>query len=78
MAKKYLIIIVLLIVAVATAGYLYWRNTKKEKPLETATETLEKVGDSVPQIATNPVEGKAPELNPVEQVNPFQYKNPLR
>lgn len=79
MEKKYITVVALLIiVAVAVAGYLYWRNTKKEKPLETATETLEKVGESVPEIATNPIEGEVPELNPVEKVNPFQYKNPLR
>lgn len=79
MAKKYITIVVLLaIVAIAIAGYMYWKGTKKEKPLETATETLEKVGEAVPQITTNPVEGEVPELNPVEKVNPFQYKNPLR
>lgn len=74
MEKKYILAVaVLLIVAVAVAGYLYWRSTQRsvEQALEQATApTIE--------VATNPLQEKVPNLNPAEKTNPFSgYQNPF-
>jgi len=71
-----LAIVALAVLALAVAGYLYWK--KPERPLESAADDLEQASASVPEINTNPVENEVPELNPVERVNPFKYENPLR
>lgn len=66
-------IVILLIIGAAIATYLLMRSSKKNP-----VELLEEAGQTSVEVPTNPVEGKIPELNPVEQANPFKYENPLR
>lgn len=77
--KKYGIIAAIIILAVAAAIYFYYFKKEPPKPpQEKAAQNLEEVSAAVPEITTNPVEEKTPELNPVERANPFKYQNPLR
>ena len=66
-------VVILLIVALAVAVYLLVRPEKKNP-----VELLEEAGQTSVQVPTSPLEGKVPELNPIEKTNPFKYENPLR
>ena len=79
MSKNLIWVVVgLVILGLAIAGYLYWQSGKNGGLLESTAENLGDASGSVPEINTNPVENEVPELNPVERVNPFKYENPLR
>lgn len=75
----YISIAVGVLIAVV-AGFYFWQKTKTEEPEPSATEALEKVENAAPEVGvpTSPIENKIPDLNPVEQTNPFKYENPLR
>lgn len=70
---------VIALVALAFAGFYYWRG-KKAVPEPSATEALKEIESAAPKVGvpTSPVEDKIPSLNPVDRVNPFKYQNPLR
>ena len=68
------VIVGVLVLALAIAGYLYWRSTQKPSG---AVGAVEKVSEAVPEITTNPAD-KIPEVNPLDRANPFKYTNPLR
>lgn len=79
MDRKWLVIVISVVVAVAVI-FWYWRNWPKEevKLIETTDQAIQAVTETPKvEVSTNPVEGKFPELNPVEKVNPFKYKNPF-
>jgi len=63
----------LLAIAAVVAIYLLVRPEKKNP-----VEVLEGLTSGIEVPATNPLENKVPELNPVEKFNPFKYENPLR
>lgn len=69
------IIAVLALIALAVAGYLYYTRVKSRP--QGAVETAKQATESVPEVPTNAAQ-KVPELNPIDQANPFKYKNPLR
>ena len=66
-------IIVAAALVIIAVGFWYGRN-KKPAPVAPTQKSL------VPQLPfkTNPLEGKVPEVNPLEKANPFKYTNPLR
>ena len=74
MGKLKKIVPIVLVLALAIVGYIYF---KKPRGGEGVVGTAKEVSEAVPEIVTNPGE-KVPELNPVDAINPFQYKNPLR
>ncbi len=80
MNRRAAVIIALAVAVIAGIGFWYWQNSKKEPPAPTATEALKEVESAAPEVGVpaSPVEGKIPSLNPIEQANPFKYKNPLR
>ena len=73
----------ILLILIAAAIW-YWQ---KGIPSLTAPEPIKTTDDAIGAIAvpaagqvpTNPVEGKVPELNPVDRANPFNnaYRNPF-
>ena len=67
-------LIALIVIAAAVVIYLLVAPEKKN-PVEVLDEVAS-IAIRVP--ATNPLENKIPELNPVEKFNPFKYENPLR
>jgi hypothetical protein len=83
MVKRLILFLVLVLAALAVGGYLYWRNVLSQKPeavQERAIETAEEIISETPsiEVPTNPLEENVPELNPIEQTNPFsQYQNPF-
>ena len=68
MKKSYLIAIVSAIVLLILlgAGYWYMRSVKKEAKVATELPNIE----VVPSVSTNPLDNK-PNINPVDQTNPF-------
>ena len=54
-------------------GILYSQNKKTATVAPTKTSLVPQL-----QFQTNPLVGNVPEVNPLEKVNPFKYKNPLR
>jgi len=66
-------------------GFWYWAPIGKEvtKPIETIEEAMQAVtempvyNDAIQEAASNPVQDKLPELNPIEKTNPFKYQNPF-
>lgn len=83
MVKKAILFLVLVFIALAVGGYLYWRNVSSQKPeavQERVIETVEGIVSETPslEVPTNPLEENVPGLNPIEQTNPFsQYQNPF-
>ncbi|MBI4991844.1 MAG: hypothetical protein HZB99_01375 [Candidatus Harrisonbacteria bacterium] len=81
--NKRLVILVILAVALVGIGIFYWwfLGKKEVKPVENIGEALQAITETpaVPEIEiqSNPVQGKLPELNPVEKTNPFKYRNPF-
>lgn len=81
MNKKTVIIIIsiVLLLALATGGYIYWSNLRESKAksaLENAGDAAEKIKDSatkgvLPSLGTNPLENK-PDINPADKANPFK------
>lgn len=75
--------IILEIAAAIIAGLLLWYwfsfQPKVAEPVRTVEEAIEVVTEApaAVEIPTSPVEGKLPELNPVEKTNPFRYQNPF-
>jgi predicted negative regulator of RcsB-dependent stress response len=75
--KKFLVIIILIILVVA--GYFAWKTFIYKTPEEKAAEALQKSLESaaagvLPEMKTelsNPLE-KMPETNPVSKTNPFK------
>ena len=75
MSKNLIIIVaVLAIVAIAIAGYLYWRSVQAPPGTVGSAKVA---SEAVPEISTNAAE-KVPEVNPLDRANPFKYTNPLR
>lgn len=78
MKRQFLIIVILIILAVALIiGYLYWKSIqqpekKAAEPLQKSIESAASAG-TLPDIApvSNPLE-KMPQLNPIEETNPFK------
>jgi cytoskeletal protein RodZ len=76
--------IILEVVAVIITGLLVWYwfffQPEVAAPVQTVEQAIEAVIEApaaAVEVQTNPVEGKLPELNPVEKVNPFKYQNPF-
>ena len=72
--SKILLLIGASVVIGAVVYLLVWYKLAPKNPVE----QLESVSEGIPEITTNPIENKVPEVNPVEVVNPFHYENPLR
>lgn len=74
------ITLILFLVSLGIAGYIYWRNTQK---LEAEREAIENAGQMtddaienatkgvLPPVTVNPLESK-PDVNPADQANPFK------
>lgn len=75
MNKKIIWVVIAIGAVIAVTAVLLY---KKEPPKSEIEKIGESISGSVPEISTNPLEQKVPELNPVDRINPFQYKNPLR
>lgn len=84
MSKKTIIIIIvaILLIGLASYGYVYWNNLKKseEAPktnvLKNAEETTDKITEEatkgvLPSLKTNPLENK-PDVNPASKANPIK------
>ncbi|MDP3729496.1 MAG: hypothetical protein Q8R26_01950 [bacterium] len=76
-------IIGILIVLTVIGGGVFYVLQKKADTTKVAPAVTEEVAESIealeeaaPDVGANPIE-KIPELNPVEAVNPFKYKNPF-
>lgn len=72
-AKKY--IWAILVAITAAIGLVLFLSREGKDEVEQA---VQKATGAVPEVVTNPVEGKVPQINPVDKVNPFKYDNPLR
>ena len=78
--QNYTAKIAIAVVVVAILGAIVWYWYNRPKPIKT-TEDAIKALTSTPEleVGSNPVEGKVPDVNPINKVNPFQnsYKNPF-
>ena len=74
-----LFFIIVVIIALVTAGIWYWLN--RPEPVKTTGEAIEGVSESpLADIGTESNPGKKlPDVNPVPQTNPFKdvYQNPF-
>lgn len=73
-----LIVGAVLVIGIAALAYFYFRPEEEKPPLSSAQEAASEVKEVIPEIITNPVEDRVPEINPVDKTNPFKYENPLR
>lgn len=65
--------------AVLGLALWYYYSRPKIEPVKTAEDALEAISAPSVEVPSNPVQGKVPELNPVDRANPFRdtYKNPF-
>lgn len=70
-------IIIIIVLILIGAGAWYWYS--RPKAVKTTEEAIKALTAPAVQVPTNPVQGKVPELNPVDRANPFtnSYKNPF-
>lgn len=78
--KNIWIIAGLTVLALATAGIIYWLN--RPEPVKTTQEAIEVLSETPLENiapASNPLQNKVPEINPVDKTNPFKdtYNNPF-
>ena len=71
------IAIAVVVVAVLGAVIWYWYNRSEPIKTEDAIEALTSAPEL--EVGSNPVEGKVPDVNPINKINPFKnsYKNPF-
>lgn len=89
MPKKNLLILIIVLI-LSAGGYWYWQKLRDARSTEvkappvspvTAPKQVEPAAKgTLPNLLTNPLGEKAPDLNPVEKANPFKdiYKNPFK
>lgn len=69
--KQKIIIIAALILILAGAGVWYWYS--RPKAVKTTEDAIEAVTSATGlDIQSNPVEGKVPDVNPINKTNPFK------
>lgn len=71
------VVVIIAILLVGAIGFWYWSQRTGVPEEGGAVETAKTISESVPEIQTNPGED-VPEINPLDQANPFKYNNPLR
>lgn len=73
------IIVGVVVLALLAAVLWYYYSQPKIEPVKTAEDALEAISAPTLDVQSNPVEGKVPELNPIDRANPFKdtYKNPF-
>ncbi|OGY59707.1 MAG: hypothetical protein A3F24_02315 [Candidatus Colwellbacteria bacterium RIFCSPHIGHO2_12_FULL_44_17] len=85
-SQKQLIAIGSVFVVIILLGVGYWyvsqrQNEETQQANEETNQALDSLSESLitsETVISNPVEGKLPELNPVEKANPYkEYKNPF-
>ncbi|MDP2703840.1 MAG: hypothetical protein Q8P01_01310 [bacterium] len=69
MKKSYLIAVVSAIVLFILVGAGYWYTRSGKTEVQVTTETPDK--EVAPSVSTNPLDNK-PDINPVDQTNPFK------
>ena len=78
--QNYTAKIVIAVVVVAILGTVIWYWYNRSEPIKTTEDAIEAL-TSTPalEVGSNPVEGKVPDVNPINKINPFQnsYKNPF-
>ncbi|OGF80267.1 hypothetical protein A2926_03845 [Candidatus Giovannonibacteria bacterium RIFCSPLOWO2_01_FULL_44_40] len=77
MQVKIMVGVVILVILGLALWYYYGRP--KIEPVKTAEDAIEAISAPTLDVKSNPIEGKVPELNPVDRANPFKdaYKNPF-
>ncbi len=80
--RKVCIILLVVLAALASSGYLYWIKYKKSAPIKTIEDAIDVVTQkpalSEIKIQSNALENKIPPVNPLDKTNPFKYKNPFK
>ncbi len=81
--NKYLFPIIIAFLVTAGAVFWYWKENQRPATVdEVKTQAAQAIEEltSVPEasVPTSAIEGKVPELNPVDKTNPFKvYQNPF-
>ncbi|QQG46400.1 MAG: hypothetical protein HYY55_00950 [Candidatus Niyogibacteria bacterium] len=78
--KQLYITVLVIVIVVAIAGLIYWKQKTKEKILGPAKASTPAVSGTLPSINTETnVLKDVPVINPVDKANPFKdiYKNPF-
>ncbi len=89
MVQRNIVIVIVLVIVAILAVLGFWYRQQLGRSKTSPTPAVEKVEESqvllekqaeqsAIEVPESPVEGKIPELNPVEKINPFKkYQNPF-